>query len=170
MKNIIAIALSICLLVVTSCNTATVNPTAAGTWTFKSNTYNASQAFYILGALDAYTGNSSPTGSISFYFSDTFPRLGSYTVTNSQAFPPAAGQVYVQLTDTSLYNAYVISGSTHPQVTVTVSAANKVTVYLPPVWVTNVNTTPATPNGQLYVGFPSYTDSSLVTGTIIQTK
>ena len=166
MKKIITAIIAVSILLITSCqkNSSTTN---AGSWTFKSNTYHATFGGYILGALTAYTGDNIPTGSLSFYFHDTIPVAGTYTATNDYStIPPLAGNVLVELTDTSLKNVYVISGSTIPNVTVTVSGG-KATITLPPVEVINVNTTlPNLPP----VGYHTKTDSSLVSGTIIQTQ
>ena len=166
MKRIYIVLVALCLLAIISCkkSSSTAN---AGSWTFKSQTYHATFGGYILGALTAYTGDNTPTGSLAFYFPDTVPTAGSYIVTNDyNNLPPAPGYVYVALTDTSVKNVYVISGSTHPSVTVTVTGG-KATVNLPPVEMYNVNTT--LPN-QPPLGHPSHTDSALVTGTIIQTQ
>lgn len=166
MKRIYIVLVALSLLAIISCkkSSSTVN---AGSWTFKSQTFHATFGGYILGALTAYTGDNTPTGSLAFYFPDTVPAPGSYIITNDYSnLPPAPGYVYVALTDTSIKNVYVASGSTLPSVSVTVSGG-KATVNLPPVMMYNVNTT--LPN-QPPLGHPSHTDSALVTGTIIQTQ
>jgi len=106
------------------------------------------------------------------------PKLSSYIVTPilgrvgySTNFSPDSGYVYVQLTDTSVYNYYVVSGSTTPSVTVSrvnTSDTSKhfYTVTLPPVMMININNAPSFPQP----GYQTHTDSSLVSGTIIQTN
>ena len=139
-------------------------------WTFKSNTYHATFCSYIYHALTASTETNTPPGSLAFYFPDSVGITGTYTVTNviqsHYPFKIAPGYVYVQLTDSSQNNFWVISGSTTPQVTLTVSASGLATATLPPVMMVNVNT--AFPN-VAPIGALSGTDSSLVSGTIFQT-
>jgi hypothetical protein len=169
------------LFLVASCRKGNA-PASGGSWVFKSTTYNASFCSYVLGALTASTENSTPIGSMAFYFYDSFsnntiannfsihesrdsvsstfpPKLHSYIVTNT--FPPDSGYVYVQLTDTStLYNYVVTTSSQNVSVTVTVASNGFVKVTLPPVQMTNKEIST----------YPLYTDSSLVSGTITQTQ
>jgi hypothetical protein len=186
MKKTYSIACLIIILV-TSCHKGN-NQTSGGTWSFKSQTYNASFCSFINGALTASTETSNPTGSLAFYFYDSTsnatllyllyhgddsttrqsfsfpPKLQSYKVTNS--FPPDSGYVYVQLTDSAAYNSYQITANSTAVVTVSKAANGFLTVNLPPVEMINVNNDPYSPKS----GFPSYTDSSLVSGKIIQTN
>lgn len=176
MKNLIVIALSIYLLVIASCN-KNAPATNGGTWTLNGNTYKATQAFYVLGGISAYTGESNvPSGSLSIWFRDNGPtdtlqttwkpKGNHYILTNS--FPPAAGYAYMQLTDTSAYNSYVITGSTTPQITVDTTSKGLLTITIPPVMVVNVNGTPV--YFPSIIGLPSGMDSSMVTGTVLQTQ
>jgi|GEM_PF-3983162 len=157
------------------------SPTDGGSWIFKSQTYKAPFCSYILGALTASTESSIPSGTLGFYFYDSFsnytlehnfsitlsrdsvvttfpPKLQSYIVTN--VFPPDSGYVYVQLTDTSTIYSYEVSGSATSIVTVTKDSMGHFQVYLPPTEMVNK---------KQFVS-ASRTDSSLVTGTIKQTQ
>ena len=164
MRKILVIML-LSILIVASCKKNTIT-TNAGTWTFRSTTYHGTSGSYIQGALTAYTGDNTPTGSIAFYFSDTAPRLASYTVTSNNIVPPAPGQVFIVLTDTAATQSYWPTASTIANVTVT-TTAGKVTVTLPPVMMKNINNIPFF---DPQVGAPTGTDSALVSGTIIQTQ
>ena len=171
------------LLAIASCNKSANAPNAAGSWVFKNQTYTASFAGNIAVALRASTVASTPSGSLAFYFNDTFskntvlynlslnrtpsnfpPKLSSYKVTS--IFPPDSGYVYVQLTDTSAFNAYQPTASANAIVTVTKSAKGLITATLPPIMMRNVYYVNNVP---LPVA-PSNTDSSLVSGTVIQTQ
>ena len=173
MKKTFYISISLVLLVLASCS-KTNNATSGGSWTFKSQTYSASFCSYVLGSVTASTEGATPAGSLAFYFPDTVPAPGTYTVTNTFSYPLtiAPGQVFVQLTDTAVNNYYTISpsvmnGNNIPSVTVTKSSKGFVTITLPPVMMVNVNTTyPNLPP----VGYHTGTDSSMVAGTIIQTQ
>lgn len=106
------------------------------------------------------------------------PKLGSYKVAPilgrigyTTNFSPDSGYVYIQVTDTSVYNYWVVSGSTIPSVTVSRvntsdTSQHFYTVTLPPVMVVNINNDPSYPPSGAKTG----TDSSLVSGTIIQTQ
>jgi hypothetical protein len=84
---------------------------------------------------------------------------------------PDSGYVYVQLTDTSIANYYVPTGSSAPTVTVTKAANGFVTVVLPPVEMWNINNSLGAPLFFTYiVGDTTHRDSSLVAGKIIQTN
>lgn len=183
MKKIFFCLASIVVIAMASCNKSANAPNAGGTWVFKGQTYTASFASYITGALTASTEGGTPAGSLAFYFNDTFskntvlynlslnrtpsnfpPKLASYRVTN--IFPPDSGYVFIQLTDTSAFNAYIPTASANAVVTVTKSAKGLVTATLPPIMLRNLfyqNNVP------LPVA-PSNTDSSLVSGTVIQTQ
>jgi hypothetical protein len=174
MRKILPIALVICILASCAKPGASTN---GGTWTFHSNTYKATQAYYVLGSLTAYTGTNVPTGSLALWFkagntgADTFattwpPKPGTYILTNS--YPPPVGYAFIQLTDSSLFNSYTITGSTTPSITVTTVHDTLVSVNIPPVMVINTNGTP--PFYPQIIGKPTGTDSSLVSGTVIQTQ
>jgi hypothetical protein len=166
MKNIILTALASIILISSACKK--INATSGGTWSFKSTTYNASFCSYVSGALTASTETATPSGSLAFYFSDSFPpQLNSYIVTN--VFPPSPGYVFVQLTDTSIANSYVVTGSNPVTVTVTKGAKGYVTATLPPVEMYNVNNSVSL-GSQITIGYPTHTDSSLVTGKVTQTQ
>ena len=169
------------ILLISSCQKGN-SPIDGGSWTFKSQTYNAPFCSYVLGALTASTVSSTPSGTLGFYFWDGLsnntlehnlsitlnrdsaissfpPKLQSYKVTN--VFPPDSGYVYVQLTDTSTVYSYEVSAYANSSVTVTKDSSGKhVTVYLPPTEMVNKKQFQAA----------SRTDSSLVTGTIKQTQ
>ena len=165
MKKLIPIAL-IFLLAACAKN---VN-TDAGSWTFHSSTYKATQAYYVLGGLAAYTGNNTPTGSLALWFNHsdtTWPaKAGTYILTNS--YPPAPGYAFMQITDSSVCNAWTITGSSTPSITVTSFQDTLIKVNIPPVMVVNINTPPF--GSSNVFGKPTGTDSSLVTGTIIQSR
>ena len=166
MKKLIHIAL---ILLLTAC--ATNVSTDAGSWTFHSTTYKATQAYYVLGGLAAYTGNNNPTGSLALWFNQsnvTWPATaGTYILTNS--YPPAPGYAFMQITDSSVCNAWTITGSSTPSITVVTSHHDSIaTVTIPPVMVVNINTPPF--GSSNIFGKPTGTDSSLVAGTIIQTR
>jgi len=184
MKKIVLITIALLALGCYSCKKSSSNQDLSGSWTLNSITYQGQYASFVRGALFNYTGTNSTTGSLALTFFDgranatpvtdttvhvtSTPMLSSYILTN--VYPPDSGYVYMQLTDSSLYNAYYITGSTTPNVSVTKQSNGKYTVVIPPVMVVNKNTTPPTAGGQLYVGKPTGTDSSLVSGTIIQTN
>jgi len=172
--------MSLIILAFASCKKP-VSPDA-GSWVIHSTTYKATQAYYVLGGLVAYTGTGFPTGSLTVWFRDTVgkdldsllhtswpPRFPSYTLTTS--FPPDTGQAYIQLTDSSLYNSYHITGSTTPTITVTFNHdSSLVTVTIPPVMMVNKNTTPNPYNvvPYPYVGKLTGTDSAMLTLTTIK--
>ena len=166
MKKIIPIIL-IVALAACSKNVST----DAGSWTFHSTTYKATQAYYVLGGLAAYTGDNTPTGSLALWFNrnDTLwpAKAGTYTLTN--IYPPSPGYAFLQITDSSLCNAWTISGSSTPSITVVRTHNDSVAIVtIPPVMVVNTNTPPF--GGSLAIGKPTGTDSSLVAGTIKQTR
>lgn len=178
MKKILSIATSICIIAATySCHKGN-SALSGGSWIFKSTTFNASQAFFIEGALSAYTGESTPTGSISFTFFDgtqpgdtsgrnyTYPpKNHSYRLTNT--LPLSAGYVYVMLTDTSVNQCYLTTNAANGTiVTVDTSASGKLIVTLPPVYAVNVPSNALLPVSISNAG----SDSSLVSGTIKQTQ
>jgi len=178
MKKIIPIAL---IVILASC--AKNISTNGGQWTLNSLTYKATQAYWVQAGLVATTGTGVPTGSLTIWFRDIYsldtasgtswpPKFPSYILSTS--FPPAPGYAFIQLTDSSQYNSYNITGSTTPTITVISSVKSAgdtlVTVTIPPVMVVNTNGTPPSLNGQRYIGKPTGTDSSLVSGTIIQTQ
>jgi hypothetical protein len=151
--------------------------TNGGSWIFHNQTYKATQAFYVLGGLTAYTGTGVPTGSLALWFRDSAgygtnwpPHLHTYTLCKS--YPPDSGQVFMQLTDTSIRNSWVITGNTTPYVTVAPYHDSLITVNIPTVMVVNTNDSIqllVPPFSYFYIGKPSGTDSSLVSGTVIQT-
>lgn len=150
--------------------------TNGGSWVFHNQTYHATQAYYILGGLAAYTGANVPTGSLALWFNSptdtTWPvKVGNYILTKT--YPPAPGYVFLQITDTSIRNSYSISGTTTPIVTVDTLSNGFYVVTIPPVEVINTNDSiqiQVPPFSYIYIGKRSGTDSSLVSGTIIQTK
>lgn len=167
------------LVSISSCSKLNT-PNSGGSWIFKNQTFTAPFCSYVLGALTASTETNTPSGSIAFYFYDsssnytvqhhvglarpnfTFPpKLSSYKV--SRVFPPDSGYVYIQLTDTAVYNYYQVTANSTTSVTVTIDTVKKfVTVTLPPTEMINYNNYGS--------GYPSNTDSSLVSGTIMQTQ
>ena len=174
MKKTLFISISF-MLIIAACKKNSVSHNA-GSWTLNGLNYNGQYGAFERGALMSYTLDNAITGTISLTFNaDSFtgtvdttfgPSPKSYTLTG--IYPPPKGYVYLQLTDSSLYNSYTITGSTTPQVNLEI-INGKYKATIPPVMVVNTNTTPATLNGQLYVGAATGTDSSLVSGTVIQT-
>ncbi len=167
MKNSIFLSLLFIGVAVSSCHKPN-GATSGGSWTFKSTTYTASFCSYILGGLCASTETSTPSGTLTFYFPDTIAMAGTYTIVNSYGnnlFIPA-GHVYIQLTDTARTNIYIPTASaTTTQVTVTISNDSIPTVSLPPIMMVNVQNQTLAP----LQGYPSGTDSGLLTGKITQT-
>jgi len=178
MKKIIPIVL---ILVITACNKTT--DTNGGSWIFHNQTYTATQAYYLLGGLTAYTGTGVPSGSLALWFRDSAgqgtnwpPKLHSYTL--CQSYPPDSGQVFMQLTDTAVTNSWTYfhnstTGSAMPYVTVAAYHDSLISVNIPTVWVINTNTpvlSQVPPYPYIYIGTPSGKDSSLVSGTIYQTQ
>jgi len=175
-KTIIA---TLCIFVLASCSKLNTS-TNGGTWTLHSQTYHATQAYYVLGGLVAYTGTGVPTGSFTIWFTDTVhkdydtntktswpPRYSTYEL--GTVYPPIAGKAFIQLTDSSVYESYVITGSTTPNISVAFNKdSSLVTVTIPPVMVKNIRGVSPIDNSTF--GKPSGTDSSLVSGTIIQTQ
>ena len=93
------------------------------------------------------------------------PTHTSYIPTN--VFPPDSGYVYIQVTDSSQYVSWKISGSSTPAVTVSI-VGGKYHVTIPPIMLVDTNWTPQyLPS---IIGKPTGTDSSLFSGTIIQTQ
>jgi hypothetical protein len=180
MKKIFFISILL-VLVIASCKKSSSSHDA-GTWTLNGLTYKGQYGAFVRGSLISYTLDNAITGTISLTFNDgrftgnvdtTFgpqpyhsDTVVSYTLTGT--YPPPVGSVYLQLTDSSLYNSYAITGSTTPKVTLEL-IGGKYKATVPPVMVVNNNQTPATLNGPLNVGAATGTDSSLVSGTLIQT-
>jgi hypothetical protein len=171
MRKIFFIVPALIVLIMPSCKKAV--DTDGGSWIFKSTTYVSTQTNYLLGRWVANTGTGNPTGSLSFYFWDTIPKAGTYLITggfnnNYGSQPVPTGYVYVQLTDSSIYNSYAPTGSVTQSVTVDTNSAGKYTFKLPPIEMVNYN------NSYVILGYstgvPSGTDSSLVSGTIYQTQ
>src|SRR5665213_3447956 len=114
MKKTISIAFCLSLLAIAACNKSNIDKDG-GSWTLHANTYKATQAFYVLGGITAYTGETNnPSGSLALWFrnageSDSIsiswpPKDASYILTN--VYSPAIGFVFFQLTDTSVYYSY----------------------------------------------------------------
>jgi hypothetical protein len=171
MRKILSVIAVICIIA--SCSKPTTS-NVAGTWTFHSTTYSASQAYYILGSLAAYTGTNVPTGSLALWFRNvgdsnvtSWPaQPGSYTLTTS--YPPGPGYAFLQLTDSSMFNSYTITGSSTPQIVVDTISKGFMKVSIPAVMLVNTNGTP--PFYPQIIGKPTGTDSSMVSGTIVQTR
>ena len=180
-KSLLLISTFLVIIAVVSSCSKQNNSNSGGSWIFKSQTFTAPFCSYVLGALTASTETNNPSGSIAFYFYDstsnsyvqhhlgttrpnfTFPpKLSSYKVTN--VFPPDSGYVYIQLTDTAVYNYYQVTPNSNTIVTIQIkdTATKFLTVTLPPTEMINYN--------NFGSGVPSNTDSSLVSGTIIQTQ
>jgi len=145
-------------------------PADGGSWTLHSTTYKATQAYYIFGGLSAYTGTNIPTGTLQLWFSDStvttrWPKHTSYTLTNS--YPPDSGYAFMQITDSSLYNSWMITGSTTPSVTIAPYHDSLITITIPQVMVVNTNTTPV--YFPQVIGKPTGTDSTPMFGTINRT-
>lgn len=196
MKKIMPILFIIALA---ACNKNT--STNGGSWIFHNQTYKATQAFYVLGGITAYTGAGTPTGSMTLWFYDStsnatldslavqyYRTTGRDTVyprpfpTNwpplhqayalCSSYPPDSGQVFMQITDTAIRNSWVPTGEKTVYVTVAPLSKGLYTFTIPPVEVINNNDTidQLNPLAFIRIGTRSGTDSSLVSGTIIQTK
>ena len=151
--------------------------TNGGSWVFKNQTYKATQAFYVLGGLAAYTGTGSPTGSMTLWFRDSAglgtnwpPQHRIYSLSNN--YPPDSGQAFMQITDTAIRNSWVVTSNKIVYITVDTLSNGFHTITIPPVEVINNNDTidPLNPLAFIRIGGRSGTDSSLLSGTIIQTK
>ena len=78
----------------------------------------------------------------------------------------------MQITDTAIRNSWVVTTNKIVYITVDTLANGFHTITIPPVEVINNNDTidPLNPLAYVRIGARSGTDSSLVSGTIIQTK
>lgn len=143
MNNLLGIGISICLVLLNSCNLN--NTLLGGTWSFKGTTYSAYTAVGSTTAktLTASTASTSQINNVVFHFNSYPPVPGNYAVTNVPI--SSSGQVYIIMNIGT--KTYTLSNSASANATVSVSGT-KVNVSVPSVEFSN--TTFSTPDVGLF--------------------
>lgn len=161
-------------LVFSSCKKKN-DDSSGGSWTFKSVTYKAGFANWVLGNFTGYTGTNIPTSALTFTFYDsisnatidtlladslpvpghpayTIPKNNSYHLTDQN--PPDSGYVYVVFSDTSISRYYHSRPSNSNVVNVVHTGDGKINLEFPGFQMFNT---------------ADRSDSSLLTGSLRQT-